>query len=654
MAEAEADGLRADARPGRGPGPPARDLDVVSSPVDPVVAVAQTPPFMAAPSTHGDPPPPQPAAVPPSIPAPTPACHPSGSPHPTTRAPWPNPAELRASAAAAIAANDDYLLLVSALNVLSDQLRRSRAELEIISQTRDRALADPLLYVTQLLTGELPPLPKPHKIAACPRIAFAKYGAEWEAWADAHGTREGQLRNRPLAGDGRGGPPFPLLTAADLAAAAAAAAAEAPPPPPSASAAAKRLRLGHQEWIHPADAVFERYRPGAVWRRTVGLARSGSAGGGTSDGSPGRAASEEGGSPSRSGTPDAARTPPRGRPGTGGARSPPARASPSPSRPTSAAPSSAAPSRPATPLSVSAAVSTAATPGSSPSLPASPPAPRSAPPTTAPGTPWTAEEDEQLRRLIADAWGPDGETPRARCLRFAARLGTRRSWHQIASRVKRINAATAGHGGRGGGAAPAAASPASTSPLPPLPPPPSSGSAAGTPPSASASGTPPPTRKRASARPTPATAPVAAGAITNPKVSGGIYLRGDLHELARMAMDVNRALAAAVAAPAATASAAGTGPGAAAVAAAAATAAAAAGGTAGDGGARGYGAYTGPTVHEGYACDVCGAEPIVGPRWHCAVCAGDHAIDLCEECRSGHPDYTKLPHIATHPMVLMN
>jgi len=36
--------------------------------------------------------------------------------------------------------------------------------------------------------------------------------------------------------------------------------------------------------------------------------------------------------------------------------------------------------------------------------------------------------------------------------------------------------------------------------------------------------------------------------------------------------------------------------------------------------------------HDGYKCDGCGTEPIIGVRWKCATCPTDTEIDLCEVC----------------------
>ncbi|KAI7877531.1 hypothetical protein K492DRAFT_209607 [Lichtheimia hyalospora FSU 10163] len=37
-------------------------------------------------------------------------------------------------------------------------------------------------------------------------------------------------------------------------------------------------------------------------------------------------------------------------------------------------------------------------------------------------------------------------------------------------------------------------------------------------------------------------------------------------------------------------------------------------------------------IHEGYACDACGVEPIVGVRYKCAVCDISEEVDLCSKC----------------------
>ncbi|CDH49551.1 hypothetical protein RO3G_11876 [Lichtheimia corymbifera JMRC:FSU:9682] len=37
-------------------------------------------------------------------------------------------------------------------------------------------------------------------------------------------------------------------------------------------------------------------------------------------------------------------------------------------------------------------------------------------------------------------------------------------------------------------------------------------------------------------------------------------------------------------------------------------------------------------IHEGYACDACGVEPIVGVRYKCTVCDISEEVDLCSKC----------------------
>ncbi|KAK7074873.1 ZZ-type zinc finger-containing protein 3 [Halocaridina rubra] len=41
---------------------------------------------------------------------------------------------------------------------------------------------------------------------------------------------------------------------------------------------------------------------------------------------------------------------------------------------------------------------------------------------------------------------------------------------------------------------------------------------------------------------------------------------------------------------------------------------------------------SGVIAHPGFACDNCGVDPIIGPRWHCLECPASVSIDLCEIC----------------------
>jgi len=49
--------------------------------------------------------------------------------------------------------------------------------------------------------------------------------------------------------------------------------------------------------------------------------------------------------------------------------------------------------------------------------------------------------------------------------------------------------------------------------------------------------------------------------------------------------------------------------------------------------------------HEGYKCDGCGTEPIVGVRWHCKVC---REVDLCSSCHDSA--FETASHKPTHKM----
>eukprot|EP01114_Cavostelium_apophysatum_P017623 TRINITY_DN5289_c0_g1_i1.p1 TRINITY_DN5289_c0_g1~~TRINITY_DN5289_c0_g1_i1.p1 ORF type:complete len:333 (-),score=125.46 TRINITY_DN5289_c0_g1_i1:54-1052(-) len=41
-------------------------------------------------------------------------------------------------------------------------------------------------------------------------------------------------------------------------------------------------------------------------------------------------------------------------------------------------------------------------------------------------------------------------------------------------------------------------------------------------------------------------------------------------------------------------------------------------------------------IHEGFKCDSCGIEPIVGERWVCSECPKGSEVDLCKECKQGN------------------
>eukprot|EP01133_Synstelium_polycarpum_P015867 gene15867-18855_t len=54
----------------------------------------------------------------------------------------------------------------------------------------------------------------------------------------------------------------------------------------------------------------------------------------------------------------------------------------------------------------------------------------------------------------------------------------------------------------------------------------------------------------------------------------------------------------------------------------------------------------GDVIHEGYKCDGCGSEPIIGDRWKCEECLSE--IDLCSKC---HDTYEEIgTHRSSHHM----
>mmetsp|Transcript_43587 Transcript_43587/g.70758 ORF Transcript_43587/g.70758 Transcript_43587/m.70758 type:complete len:204 (+) Transcript_43587:328-939(+) len=54
-------------------------------------------------------------------------------------------------------------------------------------------------------------------------------------------------------------------------------------------------------------------------------------------------------------------------------------------------------------------------------------------------------------------------------------------------------------------------------------------------------------------------------------------------------------------------------------------------------------------IHYGYRCDSCGAEPIIGARYHCEECPAETGeVDLCDICVSVVPPFETQVHRATH------
>lgn len=55
-------------------------------------------------------------------------------------------------------------------------------------------------------------------------------------------------------------------------------------------------------------------------------------------------------------------------------------------------------------------------------------------------------------------------------------------------------------------------------------------------------------------------------------------------------------------------------------------------------------------VHEGFRCDACSMEPIVGTRWRCVKCHEPAAVDLCDDChRAGR--FATATHRTTHRLI---
>ncbi|KAJ3171997.1 ZZ-type zinc finger-containing protein 3 [Geranomyces variabilis] len=59
-------------------------------------------------------------------------------------------------------------------------------------------------------------------------------------------------------------------------------------------------------------------------------------------------------------------------------------------------------------------------------------------------------------------------------------------------------------------------------------------------------------------------------------------------------------------------------------------------------------AHAADPVHQGFTCDRCAAEPIVGVRWTCTDCPADEQVDLCDECYG--KGFINATHTAQHAM----
>jgi len=55
-------------------------------------------------------------------------------------------------------------------------------------------------------------------------------------------------------------------------------------------------------------------------------------------------------------------------------------------------------------------------------------------------------------------------------------------------------------------------------------------------------------------------------------------------------------------------------------------------------------------LHEGYCCDCCGMEPIIGVRWKCSSCNDENQVDLCSNCKENNNFETNF-HKRDHEMM---
>lgn len=56
------------------------------------------------------------------------------------------------------------------------------------------------------------------------------------------------------------------------------------------------------------------------------------------------------------------------------------------------------------------------------------------------------------------------------------------------------------------------------------------------------------------------------------------------------------------------------------------------------------------TEHNGYMCNSCGDDPIVGTRWHCSDCDEQDSIDFCSECLIAQLE-SEAPHPLSHHLL---
>ncbi|ORX65034.1 hypothetical protein K493DRAFT_340366 [Basidiobolus meristosporus CBS 931.73] len=89
--------------------------------------------------------------------------------------------------------NDDYLLVTSAMDVLRHQLDQARKDISKLSELKEKALADPITFVTQLRERRNEKPPKLQRVVAIPAIDLDKYVSRVK-----RGTQDISLNFSPL------------------------------------------------------------------------------------------------------------------------------------------------------------------------------------------------------------------------------------------------------------------------------------------------------------------------------------------------------------------------------------------------------------------------------------------------------------------------
>ncbi|KAK9712825.1 hypothetical protein K7432_006873 [Basidiobolus ranarum] len=89
--------------------------------------------------------------------------------------------------------NDDYLLITSAMDVLKHQLDQARKDIGRLSELKEKALSDPIKFVTQLRERKNEKPPKLQRVVAIPTIDLDKYVSRVR-----RGTQDISLNFSPL------------------------------------------------------------------------------------------------------------------------------------------------------------------------------------------------------------------------------------------------------------------------------------------------------------------------------------------------------------------------------------------------------------------------------------------------------------------------